>query len=953
MFHWSFAFTQKNKNQRRKREMKKANKTTATAIVTILMFAISATLFSVPIVQGKTTVTASISWNQFTGVNSETLFIIVFTPNILDNQNIPPGDPNLVGRATIWSDANLTLTRPDGTIDVVRGPFILEPNMISGTGGRLYIYYTPNMKGDWTVNFYYPGDATYNPINRTEPVPMQVIDAIPKRTVWAMLSIKPYPTVGLGQDILINAWLTPPPLTNRQIFSGYVFTFTAPSGNSFTVGPMDSEAPATVWFNLPLTELGNWSIKFEFPGDYASLPASITRYINVVNDWIPSYPDTPMPYDFAWSRPINIQNREWRNIAGMWSQASYNASEGSYNPYTEAPRTAHILWDIPAYANIGGIMGAPRGIETGSGQEEYGAGQAGLFSASVYDCDTILAGRAYSSAGGNITCVDLRTGEILWTQPGSFNYGTVRGRNPVLYSFSSTRFIAYNAIDGSVLNNVTGMSVGFFDNPYAYTMQTNNTEAGNRLIKWDASSTTSNFTARIVWNETNVLPYFTTAHTLIQGNLMISRHFLTSGNQLYEPDYPVNTILVDYLTSVNLTTGKMEWNVTTTNPSDPNVWIYRQGPAWGSGEGLIYFAGFGNINSGLGYVAFDAKTGALKWWSDPTDYPWGNFWAYQPQGSGNGFIYGLSYSGIWAFNATNGKIAWHYINNDTYFEEPYASNIVSSDAYPNNLNLSAGDTYASYSYGSTGPIIGGSAAVGGSVLYAVQSEHSPTFYYRGYGMQGIDAITGQHLFDIKGVYSIGSLAEGTLVVSDSQNGFTYAFAKGSTATTVSPSSKVVAKGDSLLLEGTVLDMSPAQKGTAAVSLSTMEDWMEYLHMQQPYPATGTGVPVSLDALDPNNNYVHLGDATSDLTGKYSFLWTPEIEGKYTIVASFASNDAYYGSTAETAVGVTAAPATSNGGAGGEVTPPTDLTPILYAVIGIGIAIIIAIAVAILLLRKRA
>jgi len=933
--------------------VKKANKTIANAIATILLLTISVTLLSVPFgnAQAKTTVTMSISWNQFTGVNSETLFIVVPTPDIFNSDAGSAGDPNLVGKATIWPEAVLTLTRPDGTKDVVNGPFKLMPNIAgAGQNGRLYIYYTPNMRGNWIVNFYYPGDAKYNPINRTEPVPMQVIDPIPKRTVWAMLSIKPYPNVGLGQDVLINAWITPPPYTSRQNFEDYLFTFTPPSGKSFTVGPMDSEAPATVWFNLPLTEVGNWSIRFDFPGDYSSLPDSVTRYINVQDEWVTTYPDTPLPTQ-AWRRPINIQNREWRHIAGYWSQGSYNASEGSYNPYTEAPRTAHILWKIPAYSGIGGIIGAPRGIETGSGQAEYGAGAAGLYSSSTYAFDTIIAGRAYSTSGGNITCFDLRTGKVLWARPGeSFDFAAIRGRVPVLYYFGSTRFIAYDAISGAILNNVTGMSVGFFDNPYAYTMQTNNTAAGNRLIKWDAGTTTSNFQSRIQWNETNVLPYFTTAHTLIQSGYMISRHFLTSGNQLYDPDYPVNTIIVDYMTAVDLTTGKMAWNKTTMDPNNPATYVYRQGPAWGSGHDLVYFAAFGNINDGLGYAAFDAKTGNLKWWSEPTDYPWGNFWAYQPQGSGNSLVYGLSYSGIWAFNVTNGEIAWHYINNDVYYEEPYASNIVSSGGYPNNLGLQAGDTYASYSYGSTGPIIGGSPSTGGSVLYAVQSEHSPTFYYRGYGMQAIDAITGEHLFDIKGIYSLGAIAEGVLILSDSQNGNTYAWGKGETTTTVAPSSKVITKGQSILLEGSVLDMSPAQQGTAAVSTDGMEDWMEYLHMQQPFPMDCKGVDVSLDIIDPNNNFFHIGTVTSDLSGNYKFGWKPEIEGVYTVTASFEGSDAYYSSAADTAVLVTEAPLVP------EPVEPQAEPDYTMTIMAIGIAVIVVIVIGIavlaLMLRRR-
>ncbi len=123
-------------------------------------------------------------------------------------------------------------------------------------------------------------------------------------------------------------------------------------------------------------------------------------------------------------------------------------------------------------------------------------------------------------------------------------------------------------------------------------------------------------------------------------------------------------------------------------------------------------------------------------------------------------------------------------------------------------------------------------------------------------------------------------------------------------------------------------------------------------MQQPYPTNATGVKVSLDTLDPNNNYVHIGDATSDLTGAYSLGFKPEIEGKYTIIASFYTNEAYYGSTAETALLVT--PASSAGTTEQPVAAATDVTPIVYAIVGIGVAILIAIAVtALLLLRKRA
>ena len=82
-------------------------------------------------------------------------------------------------------------------------------------------------------------------------------------------------------------------------------------------------------------------------------------------------------------------------------------------------------------------------------------------------------------------------------------------------------------------------------------------------------------------------------------------------------------------------------------------------------------------------------------------------------------------------------------------------------------------------------------------------------------------------------------------------------------------------------------------------------------MQQPMPMSAKGVAVSLDALDPNGNFVHIGTTTSDASGKFSYAFTPEVPGKYTVIASFAGSKSYGSSSAETAIAVSEAPATTN------------------------------------------
>jgi len=65
--------------------------------------------------------------------------------------------------------------------------------------------------------------------------------------------------------------------------------------------------------------------------------------------------------------------------------------------------------------------------------------------------------------------------------------------------------------------------------------------------------------------------------------------------------------------------------------------------------------------------------------------------------------------------------------------------------------------------------------------------------------------------------------------------------------------------------------------------------------------------ILLDTVDPNGNWIHIGRVTSDISGSFSYMWTPDIEGKYTVIATFEGSESYYASYAETAIGVGPAP----------------------------------------------
>jgi hypothetical protein len=134
--------------------------------------------------------------------------------------------------------------------------------------------------------------------------------------------------------------------------------------------------------------------------------------------------------------------------------------------------------------------------------------------------------------------------------------------------------------------------------------------------------------------------------------------------------------------------------------------------------------------------------------------------------------------------------------------------------------------------------------------------------------------------------------------------------------------------------------------------------MEYLHMQLPIGgiwgnATMTGVPVKLSAIDPNGNAIDIGTAVSDAySGNYAFTWTPDKQGEYTIIASFAGSESYGSSSSNAVLSVGAAASTPVQ----PTVPPVNFdavnSNINIVTIAVVIAIVLAVINAVLLLRKR-
>jgi hypothetical protein len=818
------------------------------------------------------------------------------------------------------------------------------------------------------------------------PVPAGVTPSATITTIPYM-SFSPNP-IGVGQPLLVNLWVQPATVVQRA-HTGYTVVITKPDDTTDTVGPMNSyQGDTTAWFNYIFTDAGNYTLQFFFAGDYYPAgryidgvltnatsggynaandvyyaPSNTAKYTLVVQEeTVASWPGSPLPTDY-WIRPISPENRDWWVIGagtpyeeigggagtpGWPDNTNVYSSNYAFTPYTQGPNTAHIIWRRQGY--LGGIYG---GLIDGA----YTTAQApdidpsgnivtfGTVGPGQYGNPNILfAGRAYQAVTkpfNGVTqsvweCYDIRTGEVYWdltdinripthisfaenTPPVPGGLGrTDRTTVSLVYIGSSAvsgtgLVVKYDATTGRMTSNVTiPVTSGIlYADPYVLSIQ--NLGGGNyRLLNWTLQGLTSNNFASACLMSNISYPFSSVGTADYESMIAVSSVSTTSP----ATGVATNTRIM----AASLTTGDLLWNIS----AGVDFPLFSGSTACADhGKYAIRF-------DDSHYYCWDLHTGHQLWVSEVSSIPWGTFGDYAVE-SAYGLIFANQYDGVVAYNWTDGKIVWWFQAPALPFETPYTNGT-------GELN---GMVYSWFSDG----------IVADGKLYTYTNEHSPTApLIRGYKMYCINATTGENIWNITGPMGPGGVIDGYLIAGNYYDGYQYVFGKGKSATTVSAPQTAITEGQSVIISGTVLDQSPAQPGTPCVSADSMGDWMAYLHMQHSYPASVTGVPISIDAVDPNNNLVHIATVTSDASGTFGYTWAPPITGDYKITATFAGDDSYGSSWAQTYASVVKAPATPETPTQAPI--PDYTMTIIYAAIAIIIAVVIAVAVAILLLRKR-
>jgi outer membrane protein assembly factor BamB len=789
---------------------------------------------------------------------------------------------------------------------------------------------------------------------------------------YAYVNVSPNP-VGVNQEAIIIFFLNIHPPTASGIggdrWRDMTIEVTKPDGSVDTLGPFNSDPVGSAYTLYTPTQVGTYNVKFDFPGQVLSWtgptgeppgdPGYLTgRGMDVfVNDtFTGSSAETtlivqqepiekieyPLPNEY-WTRPIEGQNTNWASQISHWLSGAHLNHPILWQQHGLAPNTAHIMWTKPL--EFGGVVG---GVTSIPGADFYSGGSyEGRFQNSI-----IMYGNLYyrlpngnDGSGGGTACVNLRTGETIWEKDITVDFGQLyqyesfnqHGVIPsgYLWDTSGSTWTAYDALTGKMLFSMTNVP-GYSHNQLPD--RSNIVYAPDTMIKiyefdydagwvamWSTEAKPDSPLVRTPGSGSNAYQYRPVGKEVDMGDnyiwnvslpdlsgegnptlLWVLHDDLMFGSSAAWPSFRQWGTPETYtLWAVSLkpgSRGQLLWKKTYSGPADVTRRLRVVDPV-----NRVFLQAEDETFKWLGY---SLDTGDLLWGPVGDD----DFNAFQLYGGGEG----------------NGQIGYAAYGN--LYVQGYGGEIHCYDTLTGNLEWEySGTSSIETAWGYTPIFI---SAIADGKVYAFNNEHSPnTPYYKGEKIYCLDAFTGKELWTLMGWSgqtggrgtSTAVLADGYLCYYNYYDNQVYSIGKGPSQTTLEVAPKVIPKDSSVLIEGMVLDKSPGTKqneqatrfpnGVPAIADEYMSEWMEYLYMQKPCPEQTIGVQVKLTAVDPNGNSVDVGTVTSDGYGVFKKMWTPEIEGEYTIVATFDGSESYWTSYAETALGV-----------GPAITPVTPIEP---------------------------
>jgi outer membrane protein assembly factor BamB len=767
------------------------------------------------------------------------------------------------------------------------------------------------------------------------PLAIQPSNAADTKSTYAYVGAMPNP-IGKGQTLLLSVGITDALQKDGDGWQGLTITVTKPDNTTETLGPIKTDSTGSTGVTYIPTMTGTYYFQSHFPAQWynysgynyyagrvitsetyykASDSAKLT--VTVTEEPVPYYPGASLPSEY-WTRPINSQLREWYSISGNWLQS--NSVLPTDNLYaadnSDAPESAHVLWTRPIGDTMGGLAG-------GVDQTGYGTGDA---YEGKYNGDIIIGGILYynkfdsNQPQQEVVAVNLHTGEELWTKSlgnarislgqvvrvstlnyqGDFSYiYTTTGGG---YSMTPESWQAYEALTGYWKYNLTNVPSGnnYFGPNGEILRYSVNTQT-NRLLQW-------NSTAAMIGGKTGMSDAW---GSQVSGKAV---NALTSG-------YDINVSVPAGLTgsvfmanpldrivggSVNQK-GVTIWALSLKDGQEGNLLYSKTWSApstWAEGNLTVSWK-MGSLTDNVGvvwanelqqYYGFSLATGEYLWGPTASQEFLSVFDLITTVNYG--CVISTGCSGVtYCYNATTGALKWTYTA-----EDPYTEFTIGNNWWMQQLFVTDGKVY-----------IG-------------QVEHSGNQPLpRGAPFVCIDVQTGDVVWKMTGGFrqtcwgGHAIIGDSIIAFQDTYEQRVYAVGRGPSKATVTASPKSSEYGTSVIVEGSITDISPGTEeyaiaarfpnGVPCVSEASESEWMKYVYMQFERPTNATGVPITISVLDANGNYRNIGTTTSDSDGYFSYSWIPDIEGKYTIYATFEGNAAYYASHAVTGIVVDPAEAT--------------------------------------------
>ena len=795
-------------------------------------------------------------------------------------------------------------------------------------------------------------------------------------------------------------------------WSGITLTITYPDGNVKNITDLETSYAGAGTYSFTPQTPGNYTVVASYAGQtIPSGPSAGIKYhpstsppttFRATDDptEIKNIITYPLPEEY-WTFPIEAQNKDWTIYAGGWLAGRFAQPgvQNAYNPYTRGPYSAHIMWSRPW--TIGGLVGGERLDE----QYQFGRWPGGSDQYfSPYISNGIMyvnrpqyytnANAATQRAG--FEAINLATNEVLWTQTDynnsisylqrfSFSKSTMAtGTTELLWDTTGTTWRTFDPLTGQLVQTITGATSGgrvtcgpdgelliyYINGANGWLACWNSTyfqcaaaQSAGYTYSWVYDPNivyiipqgTWNFSLGYMWNITipQIRGLGFTAGTLPNDRLICSASI--DATETTEPMRQLIAIDItpgQYTGAPYNTQGLGAIQSTTGNQAAKILWgpqnitVFSDG---GSYAGRVEAAGYTDDGTPM-FAIYPHQTLSIDIYSGLTGKKvattdrFSNAFAIFAGASnnlqiGDGKLFSCGYDGtLSCFNLTTGKLIWEY----------YVGNAGENTAYG---TWPIGGSYSYYTITS-------------DVVYIGANEHSPNNpTWPGGQIWAVNSTDGTLLWKIDSIQTETQpmAAYGNqLIYLNYYDGKIYDIGRGPSATTVSVPQTQITAGETVTITGTVMDISIGASqaeqaarfpnGLPCISDDNMNEWMNYVYMQKPRPKDLTGVTVTLSVVDANSNNRVIGTTTSDDYGFFSYNWTPDIEGKYTLYASFAGSLSYFPSRAVNAFNVAPAPPTQH-----PADPPQSIADLYFipAIAGIIAAIAIVIILQVLmLLRKR-